>query len=106
MVIIVCFGLGYAQLHKAHIRVDLIFVYVPARFRLALELFSLFTALVVYAAVSYTTIPITYHSLIIREYETGAIPFPVWPARLALLFGLLMLVLQLVADIKMKLGER
>lgn len=103
LVVAVFGGVSYTQLRKAHITVDVVVARVSTRLRLILERFGLLIALVVYAFMTYTTIPVTYHSIIIREFETGLIPFPMWPARLATSIGLFILTLQLVADSKAKL---
>ena len=99
LVAVIFLGFGYTQLCKRHIRVDMLILRLRKAPRLAMEGFSLSLALVVSLLVVYMVIPATYHSVIIREYEDGVIPFPMWPARLSLLAGLVLFVIQLVSDI-------
>ena len=106
LVVVVFFGLAYTQLEDGHIRMDLLMVRVSPRLKLILEIFSLVIALSVYVYITYTTIPVTIRSILRGEYETGLIPFPMWPARLFMSIGLFILTLQLVADLKSKLTTR
>lgn len=103
LVLVVYSGLGYTQLQDGHIRVEVVLLHISVRQRLILESFALLVALGVVGYMCYVSIPVTYHSVIIREYETGAILFPVWPARLFLVIGLVFYVLQLGASLKTKL---
>lgn len=105
LVAIVFLGVSYAQLSKAHVRVDLVLSRTSSRLRLILEACALLIALVLFALMLYAAIPVAYNSIIIREYETGVIPFPMWPARVILTIGLFIFVLQLVADTKATFRE-
>ena len=102
LVVIVFFGLAQTQLNDDHIRMDLLLNYSSGRAKLALEIFGLTLALLLYAFITYTTIPVMIHSIAIGEYETGLIPFPMWPARIFMSLGLFLLVLQLAADLVRK----
>lgn len=106
LVVVVFFGLAYTQLEEGHIRMDLLLIRVSAKGKLILDIFALVIALLVYAYITYATIPVTIRSILRGEYETGLIAFPMWPARLFMSIGLLFLVLQLVADLKSKLTSR
>jgi len=103
LVIIVFFGLAHTQLQDEHIRMDLLLSYISRRAKWLVELFGLLLATVVYAFITYATIPVMIQSVARGEYETGLIPFPMWPARIFMSAGLFLLVLQLLADLYRKL---
>ena len=99
LVVIVFFGLAFTQLNAGHIRIDLLLIRVPRKVRLILDIFALLLALIIYSIITYSTIPVTIRSIIIGEYETGLISFPMWPARLLMSIGMLMFTLQVFIDL-------
>lgn len=104
LVVLVFFGLANTQRKDEHIKMDLLLNYISPRVKLLLEIFGLSIALLVYAFTTYATIPVVIQSVIHGEYETGLIPFPMWPARIFMGVGLLLLVLQLVCDLIQKIA--
>ena len=106
LVIIVFFGLAFTQLKKGHIRVDLLLIRASPKWGLILEVFALIIAIPVYGVIAFATIPITIQSIIIGEYETGLIPFPIWPSRLFMTGGRFLFTLQLFADLILSISSR
>jgi TRAP-type mannitol/chloroaromatic compound transport system permease small subunit len=83
MVLIVFGALAYAQIRRAHIRVELLYFQMPPRIR---------------------------YSLQIGEATDGLIRFPLWPARFVLAAGCALVILQLMVHliqdlIRIKTGE-
>jgi TRAP-type mannitol/chloroaromatic compound transport system permease small subunit len=105
LVMIVFFGLAYTQLKDEHIRMDLLLSHSSRNVKCALEIFGLLIALFVYAFITYATIPVMIQSVVRGEYETGLIPFPMWPARIFMCIGLFLIVFQLISDLVLKLSS-
>ena len=99
LVLVVFFTLGYAQVRKQHINVGLLLNLMSPKRRIIVETLELLLALVVVGFFTYGSILTAYKSTIEGEYEMGVASFPVWPGRIALAIGLLMLCMQYLADI-------
>jgi|WetSurMetagenome_2_1015567.scaffolds.fasta_scaffold59943_2 TRAP-type mannitol/chloroaromatic compound transport system permease small subunit len=106
LVIIVFFGLAFTQLNQGHIRVDLLLIRASPKWGLILEAFALMIAIPVYGIVAFATIPVTIQSIVIGEYETGLIPFPIWPSRLFMSVGMFLFTFQLVADLIVTISSK
>ena len=98
LVFIVFMGLAYSQRQKAHIRVEILTLRMPPRFRAVMDLFAFTLGIVIYGAIFYETFKWSYHSFAIGEYVAGLINIPKWPSQFALVFGALLLSLQFLSD--------
>ena len=98
LVFIVFMGLAYSQRQKAHIRVEILTLRMPPRFRAVMDLFAFTLGIVIYGAIFYETFKWSYHSFEIGEYVAGLINIPKWPSQFALVFGALLLSLQFLSD--------
>jgi TRAP-type C4-dicarboxylate transport system permease small subunit len=99
LVYVVCFALGYTELRKRHIRVEMVLSRLPLKAKTLVEGLELLLALVLIGFATYATSVIAYNATVQGEYETGIINFPMWPGRIALAVGCLMLCMQYVVGI-------
>jgi TRAP-type C4-dicarboxylate transport system permease small subunit len=96
---LVFLGLAYSQFKKQHIRVDLLLTRVAEKPRALIEGFQLLLALVLIGFITYGGSLVAYESTVRGEYTPGIIHFPLWPPRIALALGSLVLCFQYVRDI-------
>lgn len=110
MVLIVFGALAYAQIRRAHIRVELVYFQMPPRVRAAMDVITDLAAMAFYGLILSQAIAEAQYSLQIGEATVGLIRFPLWPARFILAAGcglmILQLTLHLIEDcIRIKTGE-
>ena len=93
MVLIVFGALAYAQIRRAHIRVELLYLNMPPRVRAVMDGADL--AAIAFSALSCPRPSPAQYSYQIKEATTGLIRFPLWPARFTLVAGCSLMILQL-----------
>lgn len=96
MVLIVFGALAYAQIRRAHIRVELVYFQVPPRVRAVMDVITDLAAIAFYGLILQQAIGEAQYSLQIGEATVGLIRFPLWPARFILAAGCALMILQLV----------
>jgi TRAP-type C4-dicarboxylate transport system permease small subunit len=99
MVVIVFGALTYAQIRRAHIRVELIYLRMPARVQAALDVLAGLCGLVFFGLLLWQAVNEALYSLQIGEATVGLIRFPLYPARFVLAAGTALLVVRLVLDL-------
>src|SRR5512138_3470308 len=99
MVLIVFGALAFTQEKRGHIRVEILHGFMSARLKSAADLFTHLLALVFFAMLAWYSFGELSYSWEIREATMGTIRFPLYPARLLLTVGTVLLVLQLVLDV-------
>lgn len=87
MVVVIFLALPYAESRGQHIAVDLVFNRLPPRVRQALGLFALVLALVFFGAMAWQGWKLFWASWLIREYASGAVRMPVYPAKALFALG-------------------
>ena len=110
MVLIVFGALAYAQIRRAHIRVELVYFQMPPRIRAAMDVVTDLAAMAFFGLILSEAISEAQYSFQIGEATAGLIRFPLWPARFVLAAGcalvILQLALHLIQDlIRIKTGE-
>ena len=110
MVLIVFGALAYAQIRRAHIRVELVYFQMPPRIRAAMDVITDLAAMTFFGLILSEAISEAQYSFQIGEATAGLIRFPLWPARFVLAAGcalvILQLALHLIQDlIRIKTGE-
>lgn len=110
MVLIVFGALAYAQIRRAHIRVELVYFQMPPRVRAVMDVITDVAAIAFYALILSQAISEAQYSMQINERTVGLIRFPLWPARVILAAGCALMILQLVLHliedlIRVKTGE-
>ncbi|WP_370400415.1 TRAP transporter small permease subunit [Sulfitobacter sp. JB4-11] len=96
MVLIVFGALAYAQIRRAHIRVELVYFQMPPRVRAVMDVITDLAAIAFFGLILSEAISEAQYSLQIGEATVGLIRFPLWPARFILAAGCALMILQLV----------
>ena len=92
-------GLASVQSRKQNYRVEIMIGFLPPRPRLILEgVTTLLSAVAVGILAWFTSIE-AWNATLAQEMSFGAIIFPVWPARVIVAGGLILLTLQLLLDV-------
>ena len=95
MVLIVFGALAYAQIRRAHIRVELLYLKMPPRGRAVMDVITYLAAIAFFGLILSEAISEAQYSYQIKEATTGLIRFPLWPARFTLVAGCSLMILQL-----------
>jgi TRAP-type C4-dicarboxylate transport system permease small subunit len=95
MVLIVFGALAYAQIRRAHIRVELLYLNTPPRVRAVMDVITDIAAIVFFGLILSEAISEAQYSYQIKEATTGLVRFPLWPARFTLVAGCALMILQL-----------
>ena len=99
LVFILYLGLAYTQSQHGHVNVDLVIILLPSKVKEILALICLMIALAILSLMLWRTSLVGIKSFQIREYLPGLIPFPVWPGKLAVPFGIFFFVLQIIVEL-------
>lgn len=99
MVVIVFGALTYAQIRRAHIRVELIYLRTPPRVQAASDVLAGTCGLVFFGLLLWQSWNEALYSWQIDEATVGLIRFPLWPARFVLAAGTGLLVVRLALDV-------
>jgi len=99
MVLIVFGALAYAQKQRAHIRVELLYGVVGPRAQSFMDVTTHLVALVYFALLAWQGFGELRYSWEMREATMGTVRFPLYPARLLLVLGAALLLLQLALDL-------
>jgi TRAP-type mannitol/chloroaromatic compound transport system permease small subunit len=110
MVLIVFGALAYTQEKRTHIRVEILYALFGARVQSLLDALTHVVALIFFILLAWYSFGELSYSWEIRESTMGTIRFPLYPARLLLSAGAVLLVVQLVLDVirdfgRMRRGE-
>ncbi|MEM9146216.1 MAG: TRAP transporter small permease [Pseudomonadota bacterium] len=105
MVLIVFGALAYAQIRRAHIRVELLHAQMGPRTQAAMDVIADLAALVFFGLLLWQAVLEAQYSLQIGEATVGLIRIPLWPARIVLAVGTGLLILQLLVDLVIDLGR-
>lgn len=106
MVLGVFLALPYVQAHRQHISVDLVLTRAGPTARRALEIFALALTLGVFILLAWRGWVLGLNSLAVREYASGILRFPIYPAKLGLALGATLTVLQVLLDLVDRLRQR
>jgi TRAP-type C4-dicarboxylate transport system permease small subunit len=98
LLVLVYLGLASVQASKSNFSVEIVVAVLPPAVRRVQELLVTLLSAVVIGLLAWYTGREAWSSTLRGEMSFGAITFPVWPARITLSFGLLMLWVQLVVD--------
>ena len=110
MVLIVFGALAYTQEKRTHIRVEILYALFGPRIQSFLDLMTHFVALVFFVLLAWYSFGELAYSWEISESTMGTIRFPLYPARLLLSAGAVLLIVQLALDVisdfgRMRRGE-
>lgn len=100
MVLAVFLGLGYIEMKRRHVRVDMLLLSLKGKKSLLLDTFCLILALSLAGVMLYATGIKAIEAIGEREYAVAAtIHLPIWPARAAIPIGLIGYCLFLIHNI-------
>ena len=110
MVLIVFGALAFTQDKRGHIRVEILHALCGPRVQSFLDMLTHLVALVFFVLLAWYSFGELSYSWEIGEATMGTIRFPLYPARLLLSFGTVLLILQLALDViadfrRMRRGE-
>ena len=99
LVIVVFFSVGYCQLRKKHILAEFLLDRLSEKPKTLVIALETILALVIMVIFTYGCVTNAIESTMDLEHEVGIVNFPIWPSKIAIAFGLIMLDLQYVFDI-------
>ena len=105
MVVAAMMAMGYCQIRKGHVRVDILLTHLSVKWRLILEslawlLFLIFSIILVWRTFEYG-----WDSWVVREFTAGYIRFPMYPSKLLIPVGISLLSLTLLVDFTRSLRD-
>ena len=99
MVGAVFMAIALTQSKRLHIVVDLFTSHLRPTTRIKFDVFSYLCTFFFFLLIAWQGWEFGIKSLQIREYESGIIPFPVYPSKLALAIGATIMALQCLKDL-------
>lgn len=99
LVMLVYLGLAGAQAKGEHFSVTFLAHLMPPRPRWWMELLALCLLFAIVGYLAYLTYGSTRTSVLRGEASWGIVTVPIWPARIAVTFGLSLLALQILMDL-------
>lgn len=96
--IAVFISLAHTQAEKGHVRVEVLVNLLPRRAAHVVEFIALLLVLLITGLIAWSTGKVAIHSIIIQEVKFGAVPVPLWPAKLMFPIGMILLFLQIMVD--------
>lgn len=99
MVVSAFLAIAYNQQVKGHIKVELFTSRFSPRVQAIFELFAYCLSVFFFFLVAWQAWLYGWASLKVREYESGLIAFPVYPAKLLLALGVSIMTVQCLKDI-------
>ncbi|SRR5690606_25455250 len=98
LVLIVFLSLAYTQSRRGHIRVTLLTRHLPIGLQHALYIAVLLVGAAFFAWCAYAAFGYAMRSYSIGEEEWGQIRFPIWPVKMAIFVGTVLLSAQFLLD--------
>jgi TRAP-type mannitol/chloroaromatic compound transport system permease small subunit len=90
---------GYTLLRKGHVRMDLFYARWSPRRRAWVDLLTSFLPLVFCGLLLLESYDLARESVALREVAEGLLHAPLYPLRVAIVLGILLLLLQVVRDV-------
>lgn len=105
MVLIVFGALAYTQSRRGHIRVEIFYSGRGPRVKALMDIVTHLVAFAYFGLIAWQGVQEAIYSVEIREATMGTIRFPLYPARILLVAGTVLLLLQLAIDLVNDLGR-
>lgn len=99
MVIVIFFSVALAQAQRAHIRVAVLTDHLPRPLRKLTDILQYLFSLTLFSLIAWFGWKSGLRGFEVGEYVSGAINFPIWPARFVLALGASLMVLQNLYDL-------
>lgn len=98
LVLVLFFAFPIAQYHGTHIHVSFLMKSFSPATRRSVQVTTLLLSTGLFAVVSYTAWTFAMDSWDIRELANGAVRFPIYPFKFAIVIGLVLLTIQFALD--------
>ncbi len=106
-VVVAFFAISLAQARRAHIRVELVYSFMPRPLQISADVLQFLLSAVFYGLIAYFGWRAGVRSFEQGEIVPGIINYPLWPARFALFLGASLMSVQCVVDLTgLFLGHR
>jgi len=99
MVVVAFFAISLAQARRAHIRVELVYGFMPRRLQFSADLLQFLLSTVFYGLIAYFGWKAGVRSFEQGEIAPGILNYPIWPARFALFLGAVLMTVQCAVDL-------
>lgn len=93
-----------AQQEGQNFEVDIVTRLLPPRTLRVVRSVTLAVSVIVVGLIAWLTVGLAWESVLENELTSGTVPFPVWPSRVLIAFGLVCLTLQFLFDLLRKIG--
>lgn len=97
MVLVVYLGLAQAERTKTHVRMELLTGSLPVRIRLIIRSLAMLVATAGSGLFAYASFLRAVDSVQILEVRVGLLNFPIWPARIIVVVGFVLLLLESIS---------
>lgn len=98
MVALVFLGLASVQTAKANFRMEVLIDILPPGIARVVNFMTTVIALIAISIIGWYTAQEAFHALSVKEMSYGAVSFPIYPARVIIAVGFILLALQLLID--------
>jgi len=105
MIGVVYFAIAYVQREKGHVRVDVVVDKLTGSPRTVMEIATLLVALAAFGMMAWKAGQFAWTSWVTSDHEMGLVEYPFWPAKSVLFFGVGLLCLRFITDIRHHLAE-
>ena len=99
MVVVAFFAIALAQARRAHIRVELVYGFMPRPLQFSADVLQFLLSMVFYGLIAYFGWRAGVRSFEQGEIVPGIISYPLWPARFALFLGASLMTVQCAVDL-------
>ncbi|ETX30332.1 TRAP transporter small permease subunit [Roseivivax isoporae] len=99
MVLIVFGGLAYAQIRQRHLRVELAYLQAGPKLRSVMDIVASLSGIVFFGLLTWQAYNEALFSYQIGEATSGLVSFPLLPARIAVVLGAGLYIVQLCLDL-------
>lgn len=106
MVVAVFLAVSLAQARRSHIQVDIFTRLMPQGVQAALAALQSLLAVIVFGLIAWFGWVRAAQAYSVGEFSAGLFDFPVWPARIVLALGAMLMTLQCLLDICATLSPR
>lgn len=99
MIFVVYLGLAHAERTEAHVRMGLFTSLLPVTARRVVRSFAMLVATLGAGWFAWATSERAIASIEVREVRPGLLDFPIWPARIVIVVGFVLLLLENLAKL-------
>lgn len=99
LIAMIFLGLAAAQRKRQHFEIEMVLLHLPPTARRWIDVFRWLVSAAVVGLLAWFSARQAWASLLNAEASYGTIPFPLWPARSVLAFGMALLALQYAIDV-------